>query len=261
MTIDTKTKLFLQNIGLNSNEMKIYVSSLSKPGATVSAIAQKAGVHRVAAYQLIDSLIEKGLLSYENVAGKKHVQPVHPKNISKVFNKKRRELRKLELRFEEILPNLTALSSAAIMNQQVLVFHGDEAIRDVQEDIINSTNPEETVYSVVNLELLYKIFPQYNAENEYRFRRMQKGFRNKVIVLDTPVGKKLLAEDPKGTMTETRLVDAQRFPISMNMTIYGNKVSITSLKEPIIAIIIESQYIADNLRIIHQLAWEGAKSL
>jgi sugar-specific transcriptional regulator TrmB len=248
---------FLENLDLTKNEIKIYLAALQHDGQSVSTIAHRAGVHRVAAYPIIESLVEKGLLTLVDTKRKKSVHAVDPKNISKVLAEKQRELRKLERKFENVLPLLRMLHTRDPFQPNVSVFYGVDGIRNIQEDILNTMEPGETVYSIVNLDQLLRIFPEYYTEGEYRFRREQKGFRNKAIILDTPAGRAVEHTDPDAELTEIRFVDSKTFPITINMTIYKQKVSMTSLSEPLIGIIIESPEIAKNLQLIHQLAWIG----
>lgn len=256
-----KVNAFLQRLGLTKNEIKVYLAALEKEGATASAIAHHAGVHRVAAYALIDSLIEKGFLHVTEVQGRRHIYAVSPKNLSKIFQEKRRQLRKLELQFQDILPQLQLLHQRDPFQPRVSVFYGVEGIRMIQEDILNTMEKDEVVYSIVNVDGLLKIFPRYFEEGEYRARRIEKGFRNRAILPAYEVTQKLFREERYRNLTELRLVNPQKFPITINMTIYKGKVSMTSLSDPLIGIIIDSPEIARNLQIIYELAWLGAKTL
>ncbi|PIW37364.1 MAG: hypothetical protein COW24_00290 [Candidatus Kerfeldbacteria bacterium CG15_BIG_FIL_POST_REV_8_21_14_020_45_12] len=263
--MEYKTKTFLEELGLSPNEIKIYTAALEQDGGSISGIAAAAGVHRVAAYPLVETLIDKGLLTQVETNRKRRIHAVNPKNISKLLVERQRQLRKLELRFEDVLPELDALYGSSSFQPQVGVFYGVEGLRNIQEDILNTMDPGETVYSIVNLEMLYAMFPHYKEAGEYRYRRWEKGFRNKAIVLDTPEAEALMQEDPDmvnhpdNALTEIRVVNKQDFPITLNMTIYADKVSMTSLQDPLIGVIIESPEIARNLKIIHELAWLGAK--
>lgn len=254
-----KIAAFLRRLGLTNNEAKIYLASLEHDGASSAIIAHHAGVHRVATYALVDTLIEKGFLHVTEEHGRRRIYAIPPKNLSKVFQERRRSLRKLELQFQDILPQLQLLHHRDPFQPRVSVFYGIAGIRMIQEDILNTMEKDAVTYSIVNVDGLLNIFPGYFEEGEYRARRMAKGFYNRAILPDTEVSRALLKEKKFMKFTELRLVNVTTFPITINMTIYKTKVSMTSLAEPLIGVIIDSPAIASNWQIIHELAWIGAE--
>lgn len=253
-----KIQKFLEKLGLSANERAVYIAVVHNNGSPVSTIAKMAQVHRVAAYQLIEKLEHKGLVHQVVEENVKHVYASSPHNMRKMIYSERRKLRKLELQYDDILVEFQQMRGTGF-HPAVQTYYGRSGIRTIQEDIVNSVEKHEEVYSVVNLEMLYELFPQYLEDDDYRGRRWEKAFVNKVIVLGGENAEALVQEDPKEQLTKVRFVAKERFPLTMNMTIYGGKVSITSLREPIIGVIIESPEIAENMKLLHAMAWETAE--
>ena len=53
----------LEQLGLSEEEAKVYLAVLELGGSYVSAIAKKAGIHRVSCYHTLDNLKKKGVIS------------------------------------------------------------------------------------------------------------------------------------------------------------------------------------------------------
>src|SRR3989338_5287460 len=53
----------LNELGLTSDEAKVYLAVLELGGSYVSAIAKKSRTHRVVCYKILDDLAAKGLVS------------------------------------------------------------------------------------------------------------------------------------------------------------------------------------------------------
>ena len=59
-------------------------------------------------------------------------------------------------------------------------------------------------------------------------------------------------------MTEERFLPEDKFPFSSDITIYGDKVAIASLRGKLVGVIMESKEIASTLRSMFELGWEGS---
>jgi sugar-specific transcriptional regulator TrmB len=62
----------LREIGLKSNEIRVYLTLLRIGGSKAGRIAQEAGLERTSAYAAIKRLVRKGLVSY-SIADNKRV--------------------------------------------------------------------------------------------------------------------------------------------------------------------------------------------
>ena len=69
----------LWNLGLTKNEIKIYLTLLDEGSSTAGIITEKTGIHRRNVYDSIERLIEKGIVGYIVVKGRKHFEAVDPK--------------------------------------------------------------------------------------------------------------------------------------------------------------------------------------
>lgn len=256
---------FLERLGLAQNEMKIYQAALELGETTAAQLAHKAHVHRVAAYALIDNLIKKGLLSSTDAKRSKRISPTHPRELKNLIAAEQRRLKKLELQYEEVLPELTQLFQHASVMPRVQFFEGVKGLEQINHDIIETLAqlPEDQriTYSYANPELVAKTFEDYlTDEGGYINQRKHYGIWNKVIALDSTVAQDVHIRDAE-ELREMIILPQSLFPFHSDITIYGNKMAIQALRKELIGVIIESREIVEDQYAIFRLAWEGARTL
>ncbi|MDO8428144.1 MAG: helix-turn-helix domain-containing protein [Candidatus Diapherotrites archaeon] len=110
---------YLETAGLSKNEAKVY-HALLRSGATNSAeLARQSGVHRINTYDVLNSLIAKGLVSFI-VEGKQRLfKAENPKQLKQLLQDKLDSL-------ETQLPELEQLFESKKQKVDVRVLSGNE---------------------------------------------------------------------------------------------------------------------------------------
>lgn len=263
--MDARIEAFLENLGLARNEIKIYMAALELGEASASDIAARAHVHRVAAYAVISSLINKGFLIQTSVRHGRRISAQHPKNIESLLRSKRRQLRRLGDKYQEVLPELTTLYQRSGTRPRVQFYEGWSGLEQINADIINSlkelTAEQRVTHSYSNPMDIADRFDDYLIEEGgYIDSRKKFGIHNIAIALDGPVTQEIALRNEE-ELREMVALPAELFPFKNDITIYANKVAIMALQKEIVGVIIESKEIADDQRAIFRIAWEGAKVL
>lgn len=258
--MEYKIKSVLQQMGLSNNEVKLYLAALQNDGSPISQLAQKAKINRAAAYPIVKSLNKKGVIEQNTQKGGVLIYAVPPQDLKRLIKRKELDLEMLAWKLDEILPELETLHSAQKIKPKIKSFEGLDGLRKMQDDIIHSVKPNDTVYSIINTDLLAQTFPEYTTDQGFIARRLKKQISVKAIIAG---GKETATtwalSKNKEQLREVKWIDTKNFPFTNNMTIYANKVSITTLQEELAGVIIESAEIAKNQKFIFDLAWEGAK--
>ncbi len=251
----------LKKLGLSGNEIKLYLACLSTGAVKVGELSKITKIHRVAIYPLIDSLLKKGLLIKSQQDNKKTIKPLGPKYLKNIINKKKRELRKIELTFEELLPEIQALFKQAPEKPRVQYYEGINGMQQMNQDIINTLSNGGTTYSYAHVDNLEKAFENYSDIHEGHVSlRVQHNIHNRAIVHNSPLINKMI-KTRKQRLLELLVVDKKYFPFRNDVTIYKNKIAILSLDPEKIGVIIESKDIYEDQLAIFNLAWQGAKQL
>jgi len=243
----------LKTVGLSDREVGVYIALLELGKGTVTQITRKAGINRTTGYDILDSLLAKGIIS---ISGKEPKQEYIAEAPNKIIAYLKEELEKGKEKLaqaEKLIPELEILHNVA-GRPSVRFYEGVEGLRQVYEDTLTSHEP---IRGYATVDDMHKGLPNYFPE--YYKRRAGKGIAIRAIVPATDIGKERKAQDAK-EKRETALVPVDTFYFHPEINVYDNKVMIASWREKL-GIIIESAEIADAMKKIYELAWAEAKRL
>lgn len=258
-------KTFLENLGLSGNEIKVYQAALEIGESTATQLANRAKVHRVATYAIIDNLVNKGLLTQSGAKHGKRISATHPREIQTLIRKEQRRLKKMELKYHQVLPEFTALYQHASVLPRVQFFEGIRGLEQMNSDVINTLKelPEEerVTYSYSNPKVITELFEDYVLEEGgYIDKRKLYSIRNQVIALDSAATREIQKRDEQ-ELRQMLILSEKQFPFKSDITIYANKIAIQALQKEFIGIIIESREIVQDQLALFHLAWAGAEAL
>ncbi|MCX6740773.1 MAG: MarR family transcriptional regulator [Candidatus Parcubacteria bacterium] len=249
MSIESK----LTNLGLNKNQVKIYLTLLQLGSANIQDIAQKAAIKRTTAYSILDTLLQKGLVNFSAKGAHREYYAENPKKIPALFEEQEKKIQTEQKAFKEILPELLSIYNIKGVKPKIRTYEGLEGIKKIfNESIEVKIDEEMLVYSAY--EEVNKYLQQYIKE--YIASRVKKGLKQRCIAENSAQTNELLKADIK-ELRQTRLINKDRFPLSNQVIIYGNKIYIASYKD-LLGIIIESSTIARTQKSIFELAWIAA---
>lgn len=243
----------LQKLGLSDKEAKVYLSSMELGPTPVQGISKKAGVNRATTYVMIESLIERGLMSSFEKGKKRFFTAESPDQLLSILHKEELEAKEKTRQFEGILPELKILFAAAEEKPRVKFFEGVEGLKAIQDDVLKSKYDQ--LDEIVALDASYRTFPP--ATQDHRQKLIEKTKNIPVRVIYTT--KKGATLSQKEGRRERRYIPPEKFPFTTDTIIYGNKLAIGTSEGKLMGVIIESKEITEALRSIFNLAWEGAE--
>lgn len=244
----------LKKIGLSENEAKIYLALLELGSSTVQKIGEKAGTKRPTAYVQLESLMNQGLVTTFEKGKKTLFRAEDPEYLKKVIEKNKKRITEEEHALDAVLPGLEKLFLAAGERPRVRFFEGIEGLRTMQKEClrVDKNSRLEVIYSRDDL---LKLLPA-NLE-DYTKKRVARNIRSRMIYTSSK-GSELKATD-KEMLRESRYIPKEKFPLSCDITLYGDTVALAALREKPIGILIESKEIANSLKTVFALAWEAAE--
>jgi sugar-specific transcriptional regulator TrmB len=243
----------LISIGFSEKEALVYLALLELGKRTVSPIARSSNINRTTVYDILDSLVAKGLVS---VSGKEPLQEYIAESPDKILNLVKRDIESKQATLkqaEDLVPQLKSMHNVS-ERSQVRFYEGAEGLEQVYEDTLTS---QETIRAYANVNEMHAALPNYFPK--YYKRRTNKGIHIRAIIPANEAGKERTGKD-KEEARESALVPADKVYFAPEINIYDNKVMIASWREKL-GIIIESQEIADAMKTIYELAWAEAKRL
>lgn len=237
----------LIDLGLKSQEAKVYLACLKLGQSTVGKISEEAGVQRTFVYDILRDLHEKGIVSSVEMRGKKHFSAISVEQFRRIQQEKFKK-------FEFLMPEFKAFERTVGDKPRVRFFEGKEGIMAALYDTLSLPRGSE-ILAYATGRGLYEEEPEFAIQ--YIKHRVMKGINSRAIAPDTPETRKYTNKNKQHSRT-TRLVPADKFDFTNEIDIYGNKVAIMSMQGEHLAVIIESESVAKTQRMIFELAWLGA---
>lgn len=120
----------MQKLGLTKSEAKVYLSILSLGRTNVSRIAQESSLNRRNVYDVLHTLLDKGLI-FQSISQKEGLYAaVEPEKLLELAQSK-------ELALKKIMPDLEALYAKEFKKEQAIMYKGIEGFKQYLQDILN----------------------------------------------------------------------------------------------------------------------------
>jgi len=235
----------LEHLGLSKNESKVYLALLDLGPSSVGKIASEAKIHRTNAYDAIERLLEKGLVSYFT-EGKdtKVFEATSPENLMNIINDKKALL-------EKILPTLNIKKELTEKKSQAYIYEGITSFTRILEHFLSYDEPI----------LAYGI-PKKAPD---MMKHFIPGFHNRRIPKKIPMLHiynhnaeeriKFLNSLP---YTQAKFLP-QKFDSEVSTNICGDEVVLVIWADPIITIQIRNPAVAESYKKYFDVLWKAAK--
>ena len=224
----------LKKFGLSEKEAKVYLASLELGDSTATDISIKSSLPRTLVYDILERLIEQGLISYSIKNNKKYFLAVHPKELLNI-------LREKETTISSVMPELEEIYK--------------KEMKTVMNDILRSELKEFLAYG--SSRSSYKVIPSFM--NDWHKKRIKQKVVMKIIYNNTKQAKSMV-KNFKSTLDYTKY---KFMPIELESPtatiIYGDKVILQSWTKEPFAVMIKSKEMAENQRRYFEELWKIAK--
>jgi sugar-specific transcriptional regulator TrmB len=244
----------LKNLDLPEKEAVVYLASLELGLSTIQEIAGKSQISRSTTYEVIESLMKKGLMSALTKGKRKYFSAEEPERLMTFIDIKERELEERKKELKAILPELKELARLSRERPKIRFYEGKQGIRRIQEDILRTKNLR-SIEEFVPLDDAYQLFQAHPRDH-----RHEMGKKIKVPERMIYTSKKGEILPQKRGPIETLFIPIEKFPFHTEITIYANKVALVSFGRKLTGVVLESEDIANTLRCMFNLLWERLKS-
>ena len=245
----------LKIFDLNEKERTVFMKLLEFGGQPASEVARLLEMPRNTIRDILDRLVKKGLLTRTRQGNTQYYSVETSKNITRFLQvKKKKQIDHLDQQIEFVDKFSDDLQPHKYHRSRpkVTFYEGADGLRRVYEDTLTS---KETIRAYASLHEMYETLPGYFPE--YFKRRAKKKIKIRAIFPDGKKAHERQSLDEK-ELRESLLVPKKQFSFSPEMNIYDNKFIIISWKEKL-AIMIESQEIADAMKMVFEMSWMQAE--
>ena len=235
----------LLKIGLTGGEAKVYLALSELGSSTVGPIVKKSKVAYSNIYDILNRLIEKGIVSFIIKNKTKYFQAASPSNLVQYLDKKQEEIAQEREALKKILPDLEKLQEIK-SKQEAEVFIGKRGLRTAYEKLCKNLSKQDEV-------LFFNIYKEKHSEEMDLFYNstveLTNGIKNRGIC-DKQYQKSWFVK--KSKHLNIRFTD---LPLPGNIDIIKDKILFVSWGETVFSVLIHSPSIADNLRDYFNEMW------
>jgi len=247
----------IEELGLSNKESKVYLACLSLGASSVQAIADRAGIKRVTAYVILESLSALGLVSQTIKAKKTYFAPEDPLNLERLLERRANEVTEQISSFRAIFPRLVALGTVQGELPEVKFYDGAEPVRVLIEDFFTTYRGNgKEILVMSNLDEQAGFLSDKNMEAADS-RRLEKGISERLIYTSKD-GAAMRTGDGKQHRV-SRFVAADQYPVVGRVGIIGDCVVLASFAHSrATGIRIRNSGMAAALKVMFEMAWDQA---
>ena len=238
--MDTK---LLEEIGLTPKEVDVYLALMQSRSSSIFDLMNRARVSRKSIYEILQKLLNKGLVSYTIQDNKKIFEAVSPERLIEIVKEK-------EANIQSMLPELMKRYQKNEKDVKVEVFLGTEGMKTVSNNLLKE---KKNFYVLANEGKIFEYLKYYMPQFQQKMRVL--GIWGDVIYSESARDKKY------HTPAENNIrYVSDKYSSPMSIAIYGNNVNILIYSEDNpIAIHLKSKDIAQSFMHYFNLMWDIGK--
>ncbi|HLC76061.1 MAG TPA: helix-turn-helix domain-containing protein [Candidatus Peribacterales bacterium] len=251
---------FLKNLGLNENEVKVYLYLLTHGESIASIVAKRLTMKRATCYQTLESLESKELVSSFIKNKIAHFDAVEPDDIVDLCEQKVHQMQKLKAHASDLHQEFKKLRTQGKMPQleirgKIKYYEGIDAVTDLINETLDEKEKEQLCFGLntFHTEL------SGNDWQNYTKKRVHLGMKVKSIQPDIEEAIEYKSRDAK-ELRQTRLVPHDKFPGKSEINIIGDMLAMFTIGDKTaMGMKMYNKELAQALRSLFKLAWERAK--
>ena len=243
-----------EKLGLTKGEIKVYLA-LNKVGeATVGPIGKESSVSKSKIYDILDKLIDKGLVGFIHKEGTKYFVANDPHMIVEYVERKEAELAKTKKQVQDILPQLL-LQRSSVDNKPIAeIYQGYQAMKAVRDELMLTYNPGETFLTVGCPKSANDLLEGYFLEFHRQRLKRYVGMR----IIYNADARKYGELRTKMKNTSVRYLPKQ-FPSPHWIDIFPEVVMFVLISKIPLTIVVRDKSMAESFRGYFELMWKNAK--
>ncbi len=236
---------FLKRVGLSKGETKIYEALLGSGLSPISKIHEKTGIERRNIYDILNKLIEKGLVTYITENKRRMFQISHPDKILQYLAEKENEIKKTVEETKFLIPSMMEKFDLRKPQINAEVYRGFEGIKTIWEDMLNYKEN----YWLGSGRYVPKTLPNFFVS--FNRRRIKQG-----VVWYNICRHEMRKEIKPFKLEHVRFLPKEFSGNPTVICIYGNKVVNFIYGKEFFAFLIESKELAENYKLYHKYLWD-----
>ncbi len=239
----------LSEFGLNENEAKVYLASLSLGPTTILKLSKHGEVKRTTVYEVVDSLEKKGLMKKEVHGFKTLYSPEHPEKLKNTLENK-------SILLSRVLPELEGKYHLKGTESSIKYYEGFNAIKNIYDDLLKDLKPHDFYYAISNVTEWQGLDEEFFMKNHVEIRA-KMNIKTRLLFTDSP-----LAQSRKTTernFNEEVKIIPKDTDLHLDLVITPYKLVMFQLHTPLVALVVENQSMITAQKKIFDLLWNSTQ--
>ncbi|MCK4589087.1 MAG: hypothetical protein KAT77_01495 [Nanoarchaeota archaeon] len=245
--------MILENLGLNSKEISIYLELLKWGASTTGKICKETGIPSSKVYPYLESLVKKGLVSYSIIAGAKHFKANSPQLLKELLKSRKEEIKKTEVSLQNEINKLMKIKPEHELKHEFNLHEGLTGIRAATELVLEVLKPGQAYcVSMSSAEIISKLNEYFM---DFHKRRVKKKIWFKLILDES--ARKYGEERAELPYTESRYL--ANFNAKAEFGVFGDYFMTGVFFGQPYQFVIKNPHIANAFQKQFDFLWELAK--
>lgn len=248
----------LLKLGLSEKEAKVYLAALELGEETAQNIAEKSGVNRATTYVILEKLMQLGLMSTHEEGKKTVFVAESPTELVNILEEQKREIDAKKKYLDDSLNQLMAIYNARSDKPTVRYFEGADGLEALDRYGHDQFPKNSEMLGIFPLDIIEERFA--SRRNKAVGDRVKRGTRSRIIY--TRKQGPLSEEVNQEQLREGIFISREEFPLNATIAIHpdwGIKLYYFDVALPY-GVLIQSPELANNMKLLFELAWHGAKA-
>jgi sugar-specific transcriptional regulator TrmB len=239
----------LLKIGLTEGEARTYIALIELGSSTAGPIVKKSGIAYSNIYDVLNRLIEKGIVSFIIKNKTRQYQAVSPSNLLLYIEKKEKELNVQKEALKKAIPELKKLQEIT-PKEEAEVFIGEKGLRTCYEKMFENKKPEdEHMFFYIHKE-------SYGKKADLFYFSIKDILKNNSIRgISNEYGRK----SEWNAQSKYAKIRYSTFPIPGNMEVCGDNLLLTSWTGQAMGVLIHSKELTEDFKRYFESVWKIAR--
>jgi HTH-type transcriptional regulator, sugar sensing transcriptional regulator len=242
-----------RRLGFSEQEAHLLITLYKHPSTPAGRIAEYAGLKRGHTYNLLSTLLARGVVQEFVERGVKRFNAITPTQLMERVEQQRIELLKLARDLGNSVNDIEALCPGLQSVPQVRVFRGSSGVKELYQLTLKSKEKVTRSYADFS-----SLFPRKRDAKlnqwlwDYAKRRAKKGIIYRGI-LTRSLDSDTAFRTRKVHKRELRLLEGKSLSVEIN--IFDTSIAIASTSTEMMGVLIESETIAETMKQLFDALW------
>jgi HTH-type transcriptional regulator, sugar sensing transcriptional regulator len=234
----------LEEIGLTNKEARLYLTLLKFGSSTVQDVARHANINRSYSYNILNSLMKQGLVTYTIQSGKQYFECTQPTKLLELMKER-------EKKIHAIIPELENLHKTTLKKPTIEIYEQKEGIKTLLQKVVN--NAHHGYVGIGSQKSFERYFTFYNEA--YIRRRVENKVKATYILDDTKEARTLEKTNKKEFRETKHFKELNN--VNGEIWSYGDKIILFAYEEDQpIGIEIENKELSRLFQTVFKLLWK-----